>query len=284
MKKSSTLCYSFSKMFRKSLLAVGFFLVVILLSGCALKKKPAALQIKATPTANVLIDGKLLGKTPYQSGDLKAGEISLKLIPESTATPLVVWEGKIKLNSGVLTLVNRELAATEAQSNGEILSLEKSKNKTKASLSIVSNPDTALVNLDGEAKGFTPINLEEAGAGDHQIVLTKEGFQERTIMAKAVAGFKLVVNAKLAQDNPLASSSGTPSSAGETKSSQKVKIKDTPTGWLRVRKEPSTAAVEVTKVNPGEEYVFLEEKSGWYKIELENGESGWIAGQYASKP
>ncbi len=50
-----------------------------------------------------------------------------------------------------------------------------------------------------------------------------------------------------------------------------------------MRKEPSTSAQELAKVNPGEEYPLLEEKSGWYKIEYEIGKEGWISATYAQK-
>jgi len=62
-----------------------------------------------------------------------------------------------------------------------------------------------------------------------------------------------------------------------------VLIKETPTGWLRVRMEPSTTATEAAKVNPGEKYPLLEEKGGWYKIRYSGDKEGWISAQYATK-
>jgi uncharacterized protein YgiM (DUF1202 family) len=47
--------------------------------------------------------------------------------------------------------------------------------------------------------------------------------------------------------------------------------------------EPSTVATEAAKVNPGEMYPLLDEESGWYKIEYQKDEEGWISGQYAEK-
>jgi N-acetylmuramoyl-L-alanine amidase len=62
-----------------------------------------------------------------------------------------------------------------------------------------------------------------------------------------------------------------------------VVIKNTPTGWLRVRMEPSLSATEAAKVKPGEKYTLLDEKNGWYKISYKEGEEGWISGRYAKK-
>ncbi|MBU2577502.1 PEGA domain-containing protein [Patescibacteria group bacterium] len=281
-------------MFRKLLIGLGTLFLSVFLSGCSFKKAPAALQINTNPPANVFIDGKILGKTPFQSSEMQPGEITVKLIPESTEEPLSSWENKISLNSGVLTLIERELASTEAESSGQILTLEKSKDKEKASLTVISDPDGALIHIDGEAKGFTPITIDQIGVGDHQIVLSKEGYLEKSIRARAVSGFKLVVNAKMGQEaatgSSAASASGTPTPSakptGTSKSSGTtftVEIKETSTGWLRVRKEASTASAEVGKVNPGEKYEVLEEKNGWYKIEYESDSEGWISGQYTSK-
>ncbi|RJR25925.1 PEGA domain-containing protein [Candidatus Microgenomates bacterium] len=281
-------------MLRKLLIGFGVVFLSVFLSGCSFKKDPAALQINTNPPANVFIDGKILGKTPFQSSEMQSGEITVKLIPESTEEALSSWESKITLNSGVLTLIERELGQTEEESSGQILSLEKSKDKEQASLTVISNPDGALIHIDGEAKGFTPITIDQIGVGDHQITLSKEGYVDKSIKARAVAGFKLIVNAKMGQEvnkeSTPATSSGTPTpsakptaASGSSSNSSTIEIKDTPTGWLRVRKEASTASAEVGKVNPGETYEILEEENGWYKIEYESGSEGWISGQYAKK-
>jgi hypothetical protein len=69
---------------------------------------------------------------------------------------------------------------------------------------------------------------------------------------------------------------------------EKVVILSTPTGFLRVRSEPSTLADELGTVEPDEEYELLEtdEETGWFKIKFtqeENDEEieGWISNQYA---
>jgi uncharacterized protein YgiM (DUF1202 family) len=62
-----------------------------------------------------------------------------------------------------------------------------------------------------------------------------------------------------------------------------VVIKDTPTGFLRVRIEPSTSASESGRVKPGEKYSIVDEKSGWYEIKFDGVNNGWISGQYTSK-
>lgn len=61
-----------------------------------------------------------------------------------------------------------------------------------------------------------------------------------------------------------------------------VEILPTDTGYLNVRQIASGAANVITKVNPGQRYFFLQDSNtGWYKIDLGSGKSGWIARQYA---
>ena len=62
-----------------------------------------------------------------------------------------------------------------------------------------------------------------------------------------------------------------------------IEILATPNGWLRVRQGPGTNYPEIAKVNSGEKFAVLEEKDGWFKIRLEEGQEGWVSSQYAQK-
>lgn len=292
----------------------------LFLAGCSLKTPPAALQIKTEPIANVFIDGKLLGKTPYQASDLKSGELTIKLIPEADSSSLSSWEGKVKVNNGVLTLIEREFAANDAASSGHILTLEKIKDKKQASLSVVTDPDGALVKLDGESKGFSPLVVDSISETDHEIIVSKEGYADKIINAIAIAGYKLIVNVKLAQlgltdsITPTATPTATPSSGPTPKMSvtpSKSQISPTPTktssvtptgttgqvlgyilvkensvGFLRVRNAPSgTEIAKIQPIDPQKKYPLLEERTGWYKITYEEGKEGWVSAdsQYTQK-
>lgn len=286
---------------RKFPLVIVLLFSSIFLPGCVLKKTPAAIQISSNPTANVFIDSKSLGKTPYYGNNFNSGEVTLKLIPESSETVLLPWETKIKLNAGVLTLVERNFASSEGESSGQILSLEKLQDSKATAISIISDPDGSLVKFDGELKGFSPLALDQISLGDHEISISKEGYSEKRVKAKTVAGYRLIINVKLSQvvsPSPTTTTvtptsvpqkttpipKTTETTTGEKKEINLV-IKETPTGWLRVRSLPSTGtdSSEVAKVNPGEKYLLLEEKPGWYKIEYEKGKFGWISSTYAQK-
>ncbi|MDP3955064.1 MAG: PEGA domain-containing protein [bacterium] len=296
------------------LLGVAAFVVKTTL----LKPALAGLQVKTVPTSTVFIDGKNISQTPYDEMQLKAGEVTIKLVPQSTTGSFTSFEKKIKLSGGTQTIINWDFGESESSSSGEIMTLEKNSDKQKAGLTIISSPDSSLVKIDGEPKGFTPVSLEKLEAGEKQITLSATGFSERNINAKLPGGYKLLLSVKLAENKeaPVPEGSPTPSpstSSGSPTPTPKpgskttptptptpkvgskvtpspvslkrpyVTIKETPTGWLRVRADASTSSAEVARVNPGESYPLVGEKSGWYRITYTTGKDGWISGQYAEK-
>lgn len=54
-------------------------------------------------------------------------------------------------------------------------------------------------------------------------------------------------------------------------------------GWLNVRDSNSTAGNIVGKVLSGEEYSYIEFKGGWYKIQKDGKNFGWVSGDYVAK-
>ena len=310
-------------MSRSFLLKFSFLVIFSLLfSACSLpffgKKKQAALQVTTAPKATVFLDGEHIGTTPFFDDKLKPGEYTLKLVPDDTES--MPWEAKIKLVSGILTVVSRELANSPELSSGYILSLESLADKKDLSLAVVTNPDGAVVSLDSEPKGFSPLLVDKASEGEHLLVVSSPGYVEKSLKAKLVVGYKLTASVQLAklpeepekkeeEEDKALEEEDSEKTTSETKKTVKessteeestssastteedeierpyVKIKETPTGWLNVRSEPSTSGKEetiITKIDPGEVFPFIEKNdTGWYKIELEDGEMGWITSRYA---
>ena len=62
---------------------------------------------------------------------------------------------------------------------------------------------------------------------------------------------------------------------------RRVKITDTPTGWLNVRAGAGTEYEKVTRVYPEETYILLEDTNEWYRIEIDEETQGWIFSEYA---
>ena len=302
----------------KLLIAFLLLFVAFILSSCTIpligKKKKAALQITSDSKATVFFNDEHVGQTPYFDENLKSGEYSLKLVPETTEPPLLFWQGMVKLSSGILTVVNRSFGETEELSSGYILGLEPIAEKEKVRVSVISTPDSVVVSVDGEPKGFTPLSFDGLDEGEHLLTISSPGFREESIKAKTVKGHKLVINVQLAKEKeeeieededeeatesakkneskvspkPSPEDEEEEEETAETEENQierpYVKISDNPWGYLSVRSEPSTSGgteTVIVKVDLGEVFKYIETAdNGWYKIEYEEDKMGWVSNKY----
>jgi hypothetical protein len=263
------------------------FFSLFALSACSLSPQKAALDISSYPTATIFLNDEEIGTTPYKNTSLKPGNYKLKLVPTDSAIP--IWEKNIPLNNKITTIVDYQLSADKDQSNGYVLYFEKAGAKDQSGLVVTTKPDVATVAVDGQMQGFAPINIPNISEGDHQILVSFPGYQSKEIYARGINSYRLVAEIQLAKDNLPQEPEPQEEEADETTDSSTppdlpyVTILDTPTGWLRVRLEPSTSASEAGRVDPGKNFPLLDEKSGWYQIEYEDEQLGWISGQYAEK-
>jgi hypothetical protein len=265
------------------------------------------LKVVSSPGAGVFIDGIAVGKTPYENKQ-KAGEYTLKLIPEGNEPNISSWQGKIKVYKNSLTYVNRELGPSDISSAGEVLTISKMEknpeNPNFGEIYVETEPSGAIVYLDNDDKATAPFIIERVLKGDHELSVFMPGFLRRTQKISVKEGYRINASFKLALDpnaqknltgtpsaalsaTPSATLSGTPSptqsaSGSGTLKGATVTIDETPTGYLRVRSFPSTQAEEILRVNPGETYPLLDEQPGWYKIKVQDKE-GWISSDYSTK-
>lgn len=274
---------------KKAAVVAIIFLAVLFLGGYKFFSSRASsitgLKVLSNPTASIFLNDKLIGKTPYEDKH-PAGEYILKLIPEGTATQAASWQGKVFLHPSVLTYIKRDLGQSELTSGGEIVTLEKiSGNETQ--IAVFSSPDGAIAIIDGQEKGITPLLLRNITGGEHDVAVASPGFLGRTIRVQTTPSFKLLVNFQLAlSGNTEATASVSPVpkvSTVEKPSGIYILIKDTPTGFLRVRSGPSTSASEAAQVKPGEKYSLLDVKGDWYKISYDTDKEGWVSGRYTEK-
>ena len=261
-----------------SILLVSF--AVFFISG-KIKPKKGGILIETTPTSVVFINSVQVGKTPY-TGTFDPGEIDLKLVPEASDKPLIVFETRLLLSSGIQTVVKREFGETIDLSAGEIISFEKT-GESKPAIAVVTDPDSAQISIDGKAYGFAPYKTSQVTASAHQVAVSLNGYAERMVNVKAISGYKLTLIVKLAKD--VNKVEPTPTPAATPKPEVKVEILSTPNGFLRVRESSSTSSQEVARVNPKDQFILIEESEdkSWYKIEYQTGQFGWISSQYAKK-
>ncbi|OGK11830.1 hypothetical protein A2954_05600 [Candidatus Roizmanbacteria bacterium RIFCSPLOWO2_01_FULL_37_12] len=251
-------------------------------------------KIVSSPVASVFVDNLAVGKTPFEQ-KYKVGEYMLKLIPEGTATDTASWQGKIKIYKNALTYVNRELGSSDLTSAGEIFTTTKMEESPKTSntgeIYVETEPQGAIIYLDNDEKGVSSLILSEVTKGDHELSVFLPRFLRRTQKINVDSGYRVNAVFKLAidQSSPTVSPTDTKknekpeATASATTTGTKIIISDTPTGFLRVREEPSISASEAAQVKPGNSFDLLEEQNGWYKIEYEKGKEGWVYSQYAEK-
>lgn len=271
------------------------FIVFVLVRFFILDKKNqyGQLRIISSPTAAIFVNNLAIGKTPFYD-KYPVGEYILKLIPEGIATNTASWQGKINVYNNALTFVNQELGSSDTSTAGEILTITKMEKKpavkNTGEIYVETEPQGAIVYLNNEEKGTASLILENVFPGDQEISVFLPGFLRRTRKINVEPGyrvnayFKLAIDPnakKLLEDKDSLKEKQATAEAEEKK--EIVVVKETPTGWLRVREEPSITASEAAKVNPGDEFELLEEKNNWYKIEYEKGKFGWISAEYATK-
>lgn len=254
-------------------------LIALTLSGCKLvgSNKPAALQVTSTPEASVFLDGKHLGKTPFFSDQLKAGEYTIKISASEAS-----FSQKITLSEGTLTVLNRELNNNYLAQSGETLWLK----PEDKGLLIVSMPADSEITIDGKLEGKTPLIIEDIKDDEHKVLLSKEGYAQREFSIKTSGKYQLVADVSLAS---LAAKGAVEPKTTSVPQVVKVEILKTPQGFLRVRSEPSLSATEIGRVKTQDQLEVIQETKDWIKISFEGplgseaSKQGWISSQYTKK-
>lgn len=260
--------------------------------------KQGELRVDSSPDVSVFLDNKNIGRSPYKD-KVQAGQYTVKLVPDGQ---MQSWEGKIVVGQNLLTYVNANISDSELSTAVDVLWLEKI-SSNKSEISVTTVPDGATVLVDDTSRGVTPLSLPDIAPGDHTVTVSNVGFLTRTLKIRTTPGYRLIITMKLGlapggqvptpTATPTATATGTPvptpkvatGSASTQPDPEKpfLTVKDTPTGFLRVRMEPSTAATEAAQVNPGDKFTILDTKNGWYQIRYDGTNTGWVSGQYVTK-
>ena len=240
------------------------------------------LEIKTNPKTVIFINDEQVGTTPFKR-EFYPQELKVKIFPvQQHSSTVPIWQGTVKINPSVLTLVRQDFTEGKDQISGEILTLNKIPDKSMAALRATSYPNKATVILDGKVKGYTPLLLKKIEAGQHTLELSLPHHQTAVLGLNMNAGYRLDCEIKLAKKKEEEEKEESPSNNQEDK--PRVQILSTPTGWLRVRQGAGVSFPEIARIKPGEEYSLLEENDGWFKIQLNDKQEGWISGKYAAKP
>lgn len=273
------------------LITAGLFLFVKVLDSFKAPGK-GALQINTNVKGKVFLNGTEIGTAPLcrctENETLPSGTYDLRIEPEDKN--LAAFSTKVKVNGGVLTAVERTFLPG-AYASASILTLEKISSK-QPELVITSLPDKAIVTIDSISKGVTPYQANDLSVSEHELIIGKEGFQDKTMQIKMIENHKLIVEVYLgtegAEEQETLQSNETADEKTEEESeeepletTQTVTILDTPNGFLRVRSGAGTNFPEITRINSGETFDLIEEENGWMEIKIDEATTGFISSEFA---
>lgn len=230
------------------------------------------LEVNSNFKMDVSVDGKVVGKTPY-SGTYE---------PKEVVVEIGNYQTKLQLQSGIKTIVDRDFVQGNSESFGEIVSFHET-GLSNGIAAVVSQPSGANVMIDGRMYGATPINISNLTNGNHTLVVSQAGYQNRSFPINIVNGYKLIAAIDLAPSERQTTQNATQETQNNITKTV-VEILSTPNGFLRVRSQPTTASDEIARVNPGEKFDLIktDTNTGWFDIRLDATTSGWISNVYAA--
>jgi len=276
------------KILRQISLFLGLCSCSLLLSGCALSditQKSGLQVISSNVPSSIYLDGKYLNKTPYINKEIKAGDYTVALHPDDPT--LASYETKISLKPGILSVVIWKPGTRPETSGGVTYEMEKLPYSKKSELSLITIPDSGIIRVDDQNKGFAPILVENISPGEHQYEVTLPSYEGQNHTINVLEGYRMNVTVKLAKLNlvptqsPQASASASAATASAT-----IKIKST--GFflngqevVKVRDAPNAFSNEVGTAAVGTVYPYKQiSVDGWYKIEF-NVKDGWVSEHFA---
>jgi len=259
----------------KNLILIAIF-STLLITGCSFKKPNSGVDIKSTPQSKVFINEKEVGSTPYINKQMAAGEYTIKLVSDSGQ-----WtSNKIRIIDNTLFTINRELAENSEDQAGENVSLEKGKG-----IAVFTTPTQADISLDGQVQDKSPYLIAATSKGVHEILLSKEGYDSRTIKVKTIDGYKVFIEAQLkktsdlpipttsAEPSPLPSSTPSVSSSPTPKPSATEKPTASPKPSATPKSSPSGSPTSSTSPT-GKTVTVVSPGTGWLRVRNKPGVDG----------
>jgi len=251
------------------------------------------LKVVSDPSgATVYIDGSEVGKTPFSSSIVTTGDYelkvalagyetqtsrihvqkgytlnaSIKMFPYPVPPVMKVFEGSPSLYDA--TTDNTSVSTdTEAWVKGILYW-----NQTRG-----INIDDVGLNKETVFDYFIDYKGNVFGADGKQLISQTDlqslkDAKRGAYLGRSTDGTGLTKEAKAALDNLLAQ--------GVT--AKTATIKNTGTGWLRVRSSAGLNGTEIARATTGQTYPVLSETTGWVKIKVSETVEGWVSADYVT--
>lgn len=252
---------------------------------------------------SLFLNDQYLEKAPYINNQIMPGNYQLRIVPDDP--DLASYELPITLNQGFLTVVIWRPGPTADSSGGVVYELEPLPGKKQTEVSIISNPDSALVTFGDYGEYFTPVVIKDVEPKDHNFEISLVSFDSKRHTVRVIEGHRLNIFAKLPksiraqegdsslyeQTNGVDEASSKDSLDGdELPAGPAIKINSTNffqagVEVLRVRETPSLNSEPIGFVAVDNTYEFVEESDNWYLIEFKDPtdnqvKQGWVSGDY----
>lgn len=246
----------------------------LVLSGCG-SSNIAGIEISTQPPTKIKIDGKDAGMSPYKNRSIKAGIVDITLGQEGIG----FFAKQIELKKNISSVVNWTFGKSDIYSGGYILSMEKNGGK-ESEMIVSSSPSKAAVFVGGENRGLTPLFIPNLSEGDKEVKITLPGYTSVHLGVRPVVGHQIILEAMMAKEEKVVVV--TPTQAQTPEQGSKIRILPTDTGWLRVRDMPTSAGMEIDKVNVGETYDTVGDSGDWTHI-IVREKQGWVLSKFVEK-
>jgi hypothetical protein len=253
------------------------------------KNGTTILRVVSDPDqASVFVDGTEVGKTPFSSTSITAGDYDIK-IEKPGYRPA---SQRVKISTDATLNLAFTLFPIPVPSKVSLLKGSQTIYDLSVENQIVTTDPAQWAEAVVYWNSLEGINLAGIGVNKEPVFDFFVDYRGSLYdNAGAPVPADNVKNLKdLKKGGYLGRLSDTPGLTPEAKdalaqlnvSSEKMaKVLDTGTGWLRVRDEPNVAGAEIARVNVGESYPVLEEGQGWVKIKVSDSiPEGWVSGTY----
>jgi len=156
----------------------------------------AELTIQVTTgEAQVLVNNKLLGKTPFESKNINSGTNTVTVKNESQQ-----YQTSIKFlpsKKGMVYSVGmvRDLGVSDTFSSGQEFWFDK--DNPSDTLKIISDPSGATVYIDNSEVGKTPFSSSTITTGDYEVKISLAGYETQVTRINVQKGYTLNGSIKL---------------------------------------------------------------------------------------